>query len=56
MLAAASTLSQGLGHSYIVDSSSVLKDIRAIIHQKVAAERRGLNAMGSSPNAYWRLP
>jgi esterase/lipase superfamily enzyme len=52
----ASTYSKNLGHSYIVDSSSVLKDIRAIIHERFSAERRGLNARGSSPNAYWRLP
>jgi esterase/lipase superfamily enzyme len=42
----ASTYSKNLGHSYIVDSSSVLKDIRTIIHDRFSAERRGLNARG----------
>jgi esterase/lipase superfamily enzyme len=52
----ASTASKNLGHSYVVDNSSVLKDIDAIIHQKTPAEQRGLRAFGMSPNTYWRLP
>jgi hypothetical protein len=38
-----------------MDSSSVLKDIHAIIQQRVAAKQRGLVETGTAPNAYWRL-
>jgi esterase/lipase superfamily enzyme len=51
----ASTMTRAYGHSYLMDSSSVLKDIQAIIRQRVAAKQRGLIETGTAPNAYWRL-
>ena len=44
------------GHFYVVDSPSVMKDIRSIIEKKVSAKLRGLSEVGASPNVYWRLP
>jgi esterase/lipase superfamily enzyme len=52
----ASTMTRAFGHSYLMDSASVLKDIQAIIQQRIAAKQRGLVEMGAAPNAYWRLP
>ena len=37
---------RGLGHFYIVDSPSVIKDIRSIIEKKVPAKLRGLSEVG----------
>jgi len=51
----AATMTRAYGHSYLMDSSSVLKDIQAIIEQKLAAKQRGLPEMGTSPNTYWNL-
>jgi esterase/lipase superfamily enzyme len=51
----ASTVTRSYGHSYLMDSSSVLKDIQALIQQRVAAKQRGLLEMGAAPNSYWRL-
>jgi esterase/lipase superfamily enzyme len=50
-----STMTRAYGHSYLMDSSSVLKDIQAIIQQRLAAKERGLPEMGTSPNKYWQL-
>ena len=47
---------RGFGHFYVVDSPSVIKDIRSIIEKKVPAKLRGLSEVGTSPNVYWRLP
>jgi len=47
---------RGFGHFYVVDSPSVIKDIRSIIEKKVPAKLRGLSEVGASPNVYWRLP
>ena len=47
---------RGFGHFYVVDSPSVIKDIRSIIEKKVPAKLRGLSEIGASPNLYWRLP
>lgn len=44
------------GHFYVVDSPSVIRDIRSIIEKKMPAKLRGLAEMGTSPNIYWRLP
>jgi esterase/lipase superfamily enzyme len=52
---AASLMSRSYGHSYLMDSSSVLRDIRAIVEQKFRARQRGLREMGISPNQYWFL-
>jgi hypothetical protein len=38
-----------------MDSASVLKDVRTIIQQKLAAKQRGLPEMGKPPDLYWQL-
>jgi esterase/lipase superfamily enzyme len=52
----AASATRGYGHIYVVDSTSVMSDIRAIVDRKGAAIARGLSAVGASPNLYWRLP
>jgi len=52
----ASSAARAYGHLYIVDSPSVLKDIRFLIGRKVQAGLRGLSQVGTTPNLYWRLP
>jgi esterase/lipase superfamily enzyme len=52
----ASAALRGFGHFYVVDSPSVIKDIRSIIEKRVSAKLRGLTEVGTSPNVYWRLP
>jgi len=47
---------RNLGHSYLVDSASVIKDLHAIIASKLAARARGLQPMGKEPEVYWQLP
>src|SRR5690606_36959590 len=46
---------RAFGHSYLTDSAAVLKDIRAIVRQKLSAKERGLLPVGASPNVYWSL-
>lgn len=55
----ASNASQSIrnfGHSYIVDSASVIGDLRAIVAERRAAKARGLTQMGAVPDIYWQLP
>jgi hypothetical protein len=52
----ASMAVRAFGHSYLTDSAAVLKDIQAILKQKLSAEQRGLAPAGASPNIYWSLP
>jgi esterase/lipase superfamily enzyme len=49
------TMIREYGHSYLMDSASVLKDVRTIIQQKLAAKQRGLPEMGKAPDFYWQL-
>jgi len=51
----ATTMIREYGHSYLMDSASVLRDVRAIIQQKLAARQRGLPQMGTAPDQYWQL-
>jgi esterase/lipase superfamily enzyme len=51
----AATMIREYGHSYLMDSASVLRDVRAIIQQKLAAQQRGLPQMGTAPDQYWQL-
>jgi len=51
----AATMTRAYGHSYLMDSSSVLKDIQALMERHVAAKQRGLSEVGTSPNAFYRL-
>ena len=52
----ASVVVRAYGHSYLMDNPSVLKDIASVIGEKVSAKQRGLSEIGTSPNAYWKLP
>ena len=52
----ASAALRGFGHFYVVDSPSVMKDIRSIIERRGPAKMRGLSEVGTSPNVHWRLP
>jgi esterase/lipase superfamily enzyme len=51
----ASMAVRAFGHSYLTDSAAVLKDIQAIVRQKLSAKERGLASVGASPNIYWSL-
>jgi esterase/lipase superfamily enzyme len=52
----AAAATRAYGHSYLMDSASVIGDIQAIVLDKaLATARRGLSGAGSSPNAYWIL-
>jgi esterase/lipase superfamily enzyme len=50
-----SLVTRAFGHSYIMDSPSLLKDIRALIEKGAAAGQRGLVPAGEPPNTYWKL-
>jgi esterase/lipase superfamily enzyme len=52
----AASATRGYGHAYVVDSASVMNDIRSIIERKGPAKSRGLSEVGASPNLHWRLP
>jgi hypothetical protein len=52
----ASPTLRGYGHFYVVDSLSVMNDVRSIIERKGSAKLRGLSEVGASPNIHWRLP
>jgi esterase/lipase superfamily enzyme len=52
----AASATRAYGHLYIMDSPSVLKDIRTIIERNQPPGQRGLSEMGSLPNQYWRFP
>jgi esterase/lipase superfamily enzyme len=47
---------RGYGHFYLVDSPSVIKDIRSLIEREASASLRGLREVGAPPTSYWRLP
>ena len=52
----ASRAIRGFGHFYVVDSPSVIGDIKSIIERQGPAKLRGLSQVGASPNTYWRFP
>jgi esterase/lipase superfamily enzyme len=43
------------GPAYLLDSPSMIKDIRSIIEKKGPAKQRGLSEAGASSDPYWRL-
>ncbi|MDX2205049.1 MAG: alpha/beta hydrolase [Hyphomicrobiaceae bacterium] len=51
----ASTITRNFGHSYLVDSTSVLKDLQTIIARQLGAKARGLAERGVAPDVYWQL-
>jgi len=50
-----SFVTRAFGHSYIMDSPSLLKDIEAVIQKGAAASQRDLQPAGKAPNTYWKL-
>jgi esterase/lipase superfamily enzyme len=52
----ASSSSRALGHSYVVDTPSVIGDIRSIVLNRATTKQRGLAATGTVPNVYWKFP
>ena len=52
----ASAVTRAFGHSYVMDSPSLLRDIESLIKQKVSAKLRGLKEAGNPPSVYWKLP
>jgi esterase/lipase superfamily enzyme len=52
----ASSLSKGLGHLYVVDHASVIRDMQAIILRGISAKLRGLKEVVAQPAPYWQLP
>jgi esterase/lipase superfamily enzyme len=51
----AASSTRNFGHSYLVDSASVLNDLHAVIGSSLAAKARGLTQMGTAPDLYWQL-
>lgn len=52
----ASTSIRNFGHSYLVDSATVIKDLSSVIGKRLAAKARGLIQKGAAPDLYWQLP
>jgi len=52
----ASSSSRALGHSYVVDTPSVIGDIKSIVLNRASTKQRGLAATGTVPNVYWKFP
>jgi esterase/lipase superfamily enzyme len=50
-----SLVMRAFGHSYLMDSKSVLKDLHTIVRQRLPAKMRGLVEAGKLPDVYWRL-
>jgi hypothetical protein len=51
----ASLVMRAFGHSYLMDSKSVLKDLHTIVRQRLPAKLRGLVPAGQQPDVYWRI-
>ncbi len=51
----ASLVMRAFGHSYLMDSKSVLKDLHTIMRQRLPAKLRGLAETGKVPEVYWRI-
>jgi len=52
---AAAPVRRGWGHSYVVDSPTVIRDMQALIYQNRGAQARGLRQTGTSPDNYWTI-
>jgi esterase/lipase superfamily enzyme len=50
-----SLVRRSFGHSYLMDSAPVLKDLQSIMSQKLPAKLRGLIEAGKLPHRYWRF-
>ena len=52
---AAAPVRRAWGHSYVVDSPRVIRDMQMLIFQNRGAAQRSLAKAGVAPNTYWRL-
>ncbi|HEX2336679.1 MAG TPA: alpha/beta hydrolase [Hyphomicrobiaceae bacterium] len=52
----ASSSSRALGHSYVVDTPSVIGDIKSVVLNRATTKQRGLTSTGTVPNIYWKFP
>jgi esterase/lipase superfamily enzyme len=52
----ASSSSRALGHSYVVDTPSVIGDIQSVVLKHATTAQRGLSSAGAAPNVYWKFP
>ena len=52
----ASSSSRALGHSYVVDTPSVIGDIKSVVLNRASTKQRGLTSTGTVPNVYWKFP
>ena len=52
----ASSSSRALGHSYVVDTPSVIGDIQSVVLNHASTKQRGLTSTGTVPNVYWKFP
>lgn len=52
---AAAPVKRGWGHSYVVDSPRVIRDMQGLIFQNLGAQQRGLSRTGTPPSAYWSI-
>lgn len=51
----ATSVTKGYGHLYVVDNSTVIKDMQTLILRNVPAKLRGLKEVVATPAPYWRL-
>jgi esterase/lipase superfamily enzyme len=51
----ASNAALSLGHSYVVDTPSVIDDIKSVIMTKALPTQRHLKQAGAAPDLYWKL-
>lgn len=51
----ASSATRNFGHSYVVDNTSVINDVGAIIGKHLPAKARGLTEISSGTGSYWQL-
>lgn len=52
---ASAPVRRGYGHSYVVDSPRVIRDMQALMYLGRGAQARGLPRTGTPPGAYWSL-
>jgi esterase/lipase superfamily enzyme len=50
-----SSAARGYGHFYLVDSSTVIRDMQTLILRSISAKLRGLKEVNASPASYWQL-
>ncbi|WP_262048180.1 alpha/beta hydrolase [Bradyrhizobium sp. Bra78] len=54
-VSAAAPLIRSFGHSYVVDSADVIKDIAQTLTGQMGADQRNLSRLGTPPNIWWTI-